>query len=63
MRTHMYAQAYGNTHMANYTIGHIGTGVGIDACSDCQKCTAVCIHNVPVADRISDLKTLYQLQS
>jgi uncharacterized protein len=59
MRTHMYARAYGNTHMANYTMRQIKPGKGIDACNECTTCTAVCVHSVPIANRVDELKAMF----
>ena len=59
MRTHMYAYAYGNSLMASQTLSQIDRGRGIDNCENCDECIAKCINRVPVASRVSELKTLY----
>ena len=59
MRTHMYAYVYGNSLMASQTLSQIDQGRGIDNCENCDECTARCVNRVPVASRVSELKTLY----
>lgn len=58
MRTHMYAMAYGNTHMTLSTFRGIEKGSGLDACSTCDECTAQCRNNVQIAERVSELRTI-----
>lgn len=52
MRTHMYAFSYGNVSMTQKTLSH---AKGFEACTLCEECTAQCIHNVPVAQRIKEI--------
>jgi predicted aldo/keto reductase-like oxidoreductase len=58
MRTHMYAMAYGNTHMTLSTFRGIEKGFGLDACNTCDECTAQCRNNVHIAERVSELRTI-----
>ena len=59
MRTHMYAASYGNIHMAGITGRAIQNGRGLDACAGCRECVAGCVNNVPVTERLEELKILF----
>jgi uncharacterized protein len=56
MRTHMYASSYGNLHMTRLTLEGIAAGQGLALCRDCDECTAQCVNQVRIAERIEELK-------
>lgn len=56
MRTHMYLLSYGNPLMARITLDRIDSGNGLDKCAACSNCTGRCRYNVPVSERINELK-------
>ena len=58
MRTHMYANDYGNMSMTKSTFDSIETGRGLDRCRDCETCVAVCRNSVPIAARVGELRSL-----
>ncbi len=59
MRTHMYAASYTNFHQARDTLIEIPKGKGLDACASCETCGAKCANDVDIADRINELKIIY----
>jgi len=59
MRTYMYAAQYANFHEARMALGEIAPQRGLDACSQCDVCTATCAHTVEIARRIETLKEIY----
>jgi predicted aldo/keto reductase-like oxidoreductase len=59
MRTHMYAAHYANFYQARDTINAIPKEHGLEACSNCQNCTAQCVNQVNIADKIEELKLIY----
>jgi uncharacterized protein len=59
MRTHMYAACYGNLFQARDTYDGISKERGLGACTSCGSCQARCIHSIPIAKRIDDLKNLF----
>ncbi len=59
MRTHMYSTSYGNPLMARMTLDQIGPGKGLDACKNCTECTSECSNQVPIRERIAELKGIY----
>ncbi|MGC8893064.1 MAG: aldo/keto reductase [Candidatus Saccharicenans sp.] len=59
LRAHMYATAYGNLYEARETLDSIEQGKSIEACLDCEDCTARCVRGVNIKRRIEELKTLY----
>ncbi len=59
MRTHMYAARYSNFSHARATLGEIGKGAGLDACSSCVSCRATCSHSIDITGKIDELKLIY----
>ena len=59
MRVHMYSESYGNTSMATNTLNNIPKGKNFEQCAKCDVCSARCVRNVPVAERIADLKNTF----
>ncbi len=59
MRTHMYAACYANFEQARATLEEIPAYAGLKNCSDCSQCSARCVNNVRIGERIADLKTTY----
>ncbi len=60
MRTHMYASGYSNFGQARETMYEISGNSGLENCSTCKKCTALCVNNaVDISEKIKDLKLLY----
>ena len=58
MRTHMYANGYGNLQMTRSTLAAIESGKGLDACKNCDECVAQCRNSVQIAGRVEELKGL-----
>jgi predicted aldo/keto reductase-like oxidoreductase len=59
MRTHMYAACYANFEQARATLNEIPAHAGLKNCSDCSRCSAKCVNNVRIGERIGDLKSMY----
>jgi len=59
MRAHMYAVQYKNTSLARRTLAELRNNDGLNACGRCDSCTATCRNTVPIARKISQLKTLF----
>jgi hypothetical protein len=59
MRTHMYAVQYSNHGLAADTLASIGEGRGLDACANCESCSATCRGTVNIPRKIEQLKKLY----
>lgn len=60
MRTHMYAQQYGDFYKARTTFNDIPRQNSLDVCSDCSVCVAKCAHkSVDIAANIENLKLVY----
>jgi uncharacterized protein len=58
MRVHQYAARYNNFEAARRTLDGLAAGSGLDACVSCAGCSAACVRDVPVRERIGDLRTL-----
>ena len=58
MRTHMYANDYGNMHMTKSTFASIESGRGLELCKNCDVCVAQCKNSVQIPDRVEALKSL-----
>ena len=59
MRTSMYLVQYSNLSEARYALDSIAPSRGIKNCGSCSDCIAKCSHYVNIAERISDLKTIF----
>ena len=59
MRTHMYAACYANFEQARATFQEIPEEAGLGNCGDCARCSARCLRNVRIGERIADLKSMY----
>jgi len=59
MRTHMYAACYANFYQARDTIDEIPPQKGLQACSTCGNCTAVCQNNINIHGRLQELMAIY----
>jgi predicted aldo/keto reductase-like oxidoreductase len=59
MRTHMYAACYANFDQARAAYEEIPETAGLKNCVDCAHCSARCVNNVRIQERIADLKTMY----
>ncbi len=58
MRSHMYALQYRDPEKAAYTLASIPKGKGLDACANCDTCSARCANSVNIARKIGELKGL-----
>jgi uncharacterized protein len=58
MRTWMYAYQYGNIDQAVSTARSFAYRDGLNPCSSCDQCSAICHRGIPVNSRIDDLKRL-----
>ena len=58
MRSHMYTVEYSNHSLAASTLTTMVRGRGLDACGDCQECTAKCRNSVNIAMKIQTLKEI-----
>jgi heterodisulfide reductase subunit C len=57
MRTHMYAlQYYPGTGHPHETLASIPAGRGLEACSNCDICTASCAWTVNIPRKIAQLQ-------
>ena len=61
MRTHMYAQCYGNFYQARDAIAEMPENKSLMACDVCTTCRAVCAHQIDIPNRIKELKNRYAL--
>lgn len=59
LRAHMYATAYGNLYEARETLQSLSPEKSIQACLDCQSCTARCVRGVNIGRRIEELKAFF----
>jgi predicted aldo/keto reductase-like oxidoreductase len=59
MRTHMYAAQYGDFRKARRTIDAIPAKRGLQACVNCDTCTAQCANSVDIPTKIDELKLMY----
>lgn len=57
MRAHMYAFVYGNVHMTHQTLSGKKE---LEACTECNDCTAQCANGVPIARRINEIIPLLE---
>jgi predicted aldo/keto reductase-like oxidoreductase len=55
IRAYMYKEGYRNPIQARYTIAELPAGMGLDTCSGCSSCTAVCRNGIDIPDRIHTL--------
>jgi predicted aldo/keto reductase-like oxidoreductase len=58
MRSHMYALQYRDTEKARYTLASIPKGKGLEACANCDTCSARCVNSVNIARKVAELKGL-----
>lgn len=58
MRSHMYAVQYSNRPLAGDTLAAIAAGKGLDACSGCESCQAMCRNSVNIGRKIEQLKQI-----
>jgi predicted aldo/keto reductase-like oxidoreductase len=57
MRAHMYAlQYYPGTGRPHETLASIAAGRGLDACANCENCTAACAKTVNIPRKIGQLQ-------
>ncbi len=61
MRAYMYAYGYSNTQMARALLDELGTGE--NPCSSCESCTADCVKNFNVREKIRDISRLVNVPS
>lgn len=59
MRTHMYATQYSDFHLAKTALSGIAKGRGLETCTTCPQCRAMCANSVKIAEKISELKLIY----
>jgi predicted aldo/keto reductase-like oxidoreductase len=59
MRTHMYAANYANFEQARATFEEIPAEASLGMCANCASCTARCVNNVRIGERVADLKAMY----
>ncbi|MFH0844348.1 MAG: aldo/keto reductase [Pseudomonadota bacterium] len=52
MRAYMYAEGYGNLLQAELTLDELPTELGLNACSDCTACRAVCPYGIDIGARL-----------
>jgi predicted aldo/keto reductase-like oxidoreductase len=61
MRTHMYAlQYYPGTGFPHEALAEIAPGRGLEACANCNSCTASCANTVNIPRKIMQLKAWYE---
>jgi predicted aldo/keto reductase-like oxidoreductase len=58
MRAHMYAVQYRRPALARELLGSLAAGQGIEACGECESCSARCRNTVQIARKISHLRAL-----
>jgi heterodisulfide reductase subunit C len=58
MRAYMYAEGYGNLIQAELTVDELPTAKGLDACRDCETCTASCRYGINIGERLNTLATI-----
>lgn len=59
MRTHMYATCYGNFYQARDAFESIPKGKGLNLCTTCGSCQAICANQINILKRIDELKLIY----
>lgn len=55
IRAYMYKEGYRNPIQARATIAALPAGRGLDACTSCASCTAVCRNGIDIPGRIQGL--------
>jgi len=55
IRAYMYKEGYRNPLQARATIAELPAGKGLDACTSCSSCTAVCRNGIDIPGRIQGL--------
>lgn len=55
IRAYMYKEGYRNPIQARQTIAELPAGKGLDACTSCSSCTAVCRTGIDIPERIRGL--------
>ncbi|MBU1339699.1 MAG: hypothetical protein KKD56_11615 [Acidobacteria bacterium] len=55
IRAYMYKEGYRNPIQARQTIAELPAGKGLDACTECSTCTAVCRNGIDIPDRVRTL--------
>ncbi len=58
MRAHLYATCYANPYEARDAMDSIHPRRDVRKCVSCKTCGATCSHNIDIARRIEDLKTI-----
>lgn len=59
MRTHMYAQCYGNFYQARDTLTEMPENQSLKTCSTCRICCAECAQHIDIPNRIKELKSIF----
>lgn len=59
MRIHMYVTRYANFYQARDTFDEIPRERGLQTCTTCETCTAGCVNQINIAQRIEELKVIY----
>ncbi len=58
MRAYMYAEAYENRVQAEQTLACLPPSQGLDACAQCESCSATCHRGLPIGTRVAELSRL-----
>lgn len=58
MRVSMYASQYHNYYHSYNVSNDMADNKGLNECKSCRRCTVKCSNNVPIAERIDDLKSM-----
>ena len=58
MRAYMYAEAYENPVQAEQTLAGLPSAQGLDACAQCDSCSATCHRGLPIGTRVGELSRL-----
>jgi predicted aldo/keto reductase-like oxidoreductase len=59
MRAHMYAANYANFDQARAAYDEVPQTANLKNCGDCPHCSARCVGNVRIQERIADLTAMY----
>ena len=59
VRAHMYAADYGNFLEMRRALDEIPSGRGLQACANCNECTALCVRGVRISRRLAELKSIF----
>jgi len=55
----MYAACYTNFYQAREALDEITKYRGLDQCTSCDNCQAICQNKIDIAQRIDELKVIY----